>query len=37
MMKGDFVIFKGELKDNTGKVVVPAAPRTSRPTWCSSR
>jgi simple sugar transport system substrate-binding protein len=24
MMKGDFVIFKGELKDNTGKVVVPA-------------
>jgi simple sugar transport system substrate-binding protein len=24
MMKGDFAIFKGELKDNTGKVVVPA-------------
>jgi simple sugar transport system substrate-binding protein len=24
VMKGDFVIFKGELKDNTGKVVIPA-------------
>jgi simple sugar transport system substrate-binding protein len=24
MMKGDFVIFKGPLKDNTGKVVIPA-------------
>ena len=24
MMTGDFVIFKGELKDNTGKVVIPA-------------
>jgi simple sugar transport system substrate-binding protein len=24
MTKGDFVIFKGELKDNTGKVVIPA-------------
>jgi len=24
MMKGEFVIFKGALKDNTGKVVIPA-------------
>jgi simple sugar transport system substrate-binding protein len=24
MMKGDFAIFKGPLKDNTGKVVIPA-------------
>jgi simple sugar transport system substrate-binding protein len=24
MLKGDFAIFKGPLKDNTGKVVVPA-------------
>jgi basic membrane protein A len=24
MVKGDFVIFKGPLKDNTGKVVIPA-------------
>jgi simple sugar transport system substrate-binding protein len=24
MMKGAFDIFKGELKDNTGKVVIPA-------------
>ncbi|NNM66924.1 MAG: BMP family ABC transporter substrate-binding protein [Spirochaetales bacterium] len=24
MMKGEFVIFKGPLKDNTGKVVIPA-------------
>jgi len=24
MMAGDFVIFKGELKDNKGKVVIPA-------------
>jgi simple sugar transport system substrate-binding protein len=24
LMAGDFVIFKGELKDNTGKVVIPA-------------
>jgi basic membrane protein A len=24
MMSGDYVIFKGELKDNTGKVIVPA-------------
>ena len=24
MMKGTFDIFKGELKDNTGKVVIPA-------------
>ncbi len=23
MMKGSFDIFKGELKDNTGKVVIP--------------
>jgi simple sugar transport system substrate-binding protein len=23
MMSGDFVIFKGELKDNNGKVVIP--------------
>ena len=26
MMKGDFVIFKGGIKDNTGKVAVPAGP-----------
>jgi basic membrane protein A and related proteins len=25
MVKGDFVIFKGALKDNTGKIVIPAA------------
>jgi simple sugar transport system substrate-binding protein len=24
MMAGDYVIFKGPLKDNTGKVVIPA-------------
>jgi simple sugar transport system substrate-binding protein len=24
MLKGSFDIFKGELKDNTGKVVIPA-------------
>jgi len=24
MLKGGFDIFKGELKDNTGKVVIPA-------------
>ena len=24
MMKDEFVIFKGPLKDNTGKVVIPA-------------
>ncbi len=24
MMKGDFVIFKGPLKDNTGKIVIAA-------------
>lgn len=24
MLAGDFVIFKGELKDNTGKVIIPA-------------
>ena len=24
MMKGDYAIFKGPLKDNTGKVVIPA-------------
>jgi basic membrane protein A len=24
MMSGDFVIFKGELKDNAGKVIIPA-------------
>ena len=24
MMKGDFAIFKGPMKDNTGKVVIPS-------------
>ena len=38
MMKGDFVIFKGPLKDNTGKTVIAAGDaRRSRPTSCSSR
>ncbi len=38
MMKGDYVIFKGPLKDNTGKDSHRRrAPRTSRPTRCSSR
>jgi len=29
MMKDDFVIFKGPLKDNGGKVVIPPARRSS--------
>jgi len=30
MMTGDFVIFKGELKDNSGKVVIPAGTSLSQ-------
>ena len=37
MMKDEFVIFKGPLKDNTGKVVIPAGTAQKQPTSCSSR
>ena len=37
MMKGEYVIFKGPLKDNTGNTVIAAGAAHKRPTWCSSR
>jgi basic membrane protein A len=32
MIAGSFDIFAGELKDNTGKVVIPKGKASSRPT-----